>query len=147
MAKVLLIAPPKILRHAITLALFPEHEVYAEESLKAERTGSLKDYDLLIVDGASVPQDGQLTAELTRAIHNSKTPTLWLEEEGSSNPPKREKLMILKKPVEKDAFQAAVDRLLSPEVPPRKRQGSPIELVDVVEEAPASRQKPKGKAK
>lgn len=147
MAKVLVIAAPKILRHALTLALFPEHEVRGEESLNAEKTASIKDYDLLIVDGASCPQHGRLTGELARAIRDAKIPILWLEEEGFSNPPEREKLRIVKKPVEREAFRSAVDRLLSPDAPRRNRQSSPIELVDVVEEAPAGRQRPKGKAK
>ena len=58
---------------------------------------------------------------MTGAIRGCKTPTLWLEEDESSRPPKREKLSVVKRPVEKKAFQSALAGLLSPESVPRGR--------------------------
>ncbi len=132
MGKILLIEPSKILRQAIALSLFPEHEVQVEEGISASGVGSLKDYDLLIVDGAALRESDQLTPEITRAIQGCKIPTLWLEEDESARPPKREKLLIVKKPIEKEPFQSALAGLLSPQSVSRKAPGS---LVSVSGEA------------
>ena len=169
MGKVLLIEPQKILRQAISLSLFPQHEVQVEEGFGASQLGSLKDYDLLIVDGAALRESKQLTAEVTRAIQGCKTPTLWLEDDATSHAPRRERLTIVKKPIEREPFQSVVDAFLSPETSPKRRvtssavasaraethsreakkkpaapsqQGSFqfIDLVDVVEEKPSPRQ-------
>ncbi|MFQ5904289.1 MAG: hypothetical protein ACE5JO_11420 [Candidatus Binatia bacterium] len=169
MGKILLIEPSKILRQAIALSLFPEHEVQVEESISASGVGSLKDYDLLIVDGAALRESDQLAPEITRAIQGSKIPTLWLEGEEPSRPPKREKLFIVKKPIERETFQSTLAGLLSPQSVPKKgtvslaavgaeasrpkraakksRAEAPqqtkfqfIDLVDVVEEQPPPKQ-------
>lgn len=169
MGKILLIEPHKILQQAISLSLFPEHEVQVEEGIGVSGIGSLKDYDLLIVDGAALWESDQLTPEVTRAIQGCKTPTLWLEEDEFSHPPKREKLVIVKKPIEREAFQSALAGLLSPPSssgkrissfvaagpktdrpkggPKKRRAETPrqatfqfIDLVDVVEEEPPPRQ-------
>ncbi len=144
MGKILLIEPSKILRQAIALSLFPEHEVQVEEGISASGVGSLKDYDLLIVDGAALRESDQLTPEITRAIQGCKIPTLWLEEDESSRPPKREKLLIVKKPIEKEPFQSALAGLLSPQSVSRKAPQQEkfefIDLVDVVEEPTLTRQ-------
>jgi len=173
MGRILLIEPQKILRQAISLALFQQHDVQVEESLGAAQLASLKDYDLLIVDGAALQESKQLNAEITRAIQGCKTPTLWLEEPGASQAPKREKLLVVRKPIEREPFQSAVDSFLSGETGPKKgaRPASPvvgakppapkqetwkkadaspeqgsfgfIDLVDVVEEDPSPGQEKK----
>lgn len=112
MVKVLLVEPEKILQQAISLALFPDHEVQVEKTLGPEATGALKDYDLLIIDGIALRETGQLTPDVARAIQGCKTPTLWLEEGESSHPPERDKLVVLKKPIEREAFQSALAQLL-----------------------------------
>lgn len=169
MSKILLIEPHKILRRAISLSLSPGHEVHVEESLSASGVGSLKEYDLLIVDGAALRENDQLTPEVVRAIQDCRTPTLWLEGEESSGFPKRDKLLIMRKPIEKEAFQSALDGFLSSQITPKERadslgdgSASPdkrkggvkkrstepsqqadfgfIDLVDVVEEQPSPRQ-------
>ena len=123
MGKVLLIEPQKILRQAISLALFSQHEVHAEESLGASQLAALKDYDLLIIDGGALREGKQLTAEITRAVQSAKTPTLWLEDEAASQAPKREKLLVVRKPIEREPFQSAVDGLLSGKTSPKKEAG------------------------
>ncbi|MGH7770659.1 MAG: hypothetical protein ACREQA_00305 [Candidatus Binatia bacterium] len=158
MGKILLIEPHRILRQAISLFLFPEHEVQVQEDIGASGAGSLSDYDLLIVDGAELRERNKLTPEVTRAIQGCKIPTLWLEEDESSHPPKREKLSVVKRPIEKEAFQSALVGLLSPQSISRGRTTKPaqpkegakkthveepeqetfqfIDLVDIVEEQP-----------
>lgn len=169
MSKILLIEPHKILRRAISLSLSTGHEVHVEESLSASGVGSLKDYDLLIVDGAALRENDQLTPEVVRAIQGCRTPTLWLEGEESSRFPKRDKLLIMRKPIEREAFQSALAGFLSTQNTPKERVGSLvdgsakpnkpkeavkkrsveppqqtdfgfIDLVDVVEEQPPPRQ-------
>jgi len=121
MSKILLIEPYKILRQAISLSLFPEHEVWAEENIDTA-VASLKEYDLLIVDGAALREGGRLTPEVTRAIQASKIPVLWLEEEEGSKLPKNEKLVVVKKPIEKDTFQSALAALLSAPTAPKEEE-------------------------
>ena len=113
MGKILLIEPQKILQQAISLFLFPEHEVRVEDEAGAA-VGSFKDYDLVIIDGAALREHNRLTAEVLRAVQGCKTPTLWLEEEAASQAPKRDKLVVVKKPLEKGALEAAVGDFLSP---------------------------------
>ncbi|MGH7831394.1 MAG: hypothetical protein ACREP8_14580, partial [Candidatus Binatia bacterium] len=96
-----------------------QYEVRAEETLGAPLLAAITGYDLLIIDGAALREDKQLTAELTRAIQDCKTPTLWLEDAGAAQAPKREKLMVLQKPIEKEPFHSAVDGFLSGETSPR----------------------------
>ena len=128
MGRILLIEPHKILRQAIALSLFPEHEVRAQNDLSPSAAGSLKEYDLLIVDGAALQQSNQWTPELARALQACKIPTLWLEDDGSSPPPKRETLKAVRKPVERDAFLSAVARFLSPETPSKRPGRQPAAL-------------------
>lgn len=173
MGKILLIEPQKILRQAIGLALFPDHEVKVEEDI-ARDIGSSKDYDLLIVDGAALRESNRLTPEAIRVIQSCKTPTLWLEEDPASHMIKREKLVVLKKPIERETFQSALNGLLPSPAQSRERRGSLvaaagkgsaaaarkkpgeasdqsafqfIDLVDVVEEEPPSKQRKKSPRK
>ena len=126
MGRVLLIEPQKILQRAVSLALFPEHEVQVEENWGSLKSGSLGEYDLLIIDGGALREGRQLTPEVVRAIQACEIPTLWLEEdESSQQPPKREKIILVKKPIERKAFQSAVSHLFSPQAASRKRGGSP----------------------
>lgn len=175
MGKILLIEPQKILRQAIGLALFPDHEVKVEEDI-ARDIGSSKDYDLLIVDGAALRESNRLTPEAIRVIQSCKTPTLWLEEDPASHTIKRDKLVVLKKPIERETFQSALNGLLPSPAQSRERSGSLvaaagkgsaakaaarkkpgeasdqsafqfIDLVDVVEEEPPSKQRKKSPRK
>ena len=124
MGKVFLIEPLKVLRQAITLFLFPEHDVTGKGDIGASEVAGFKDYDLLIVDAAALRERNSLTPDIIRAIQGCKTPTVWLEEDPSSHTVKREKLVIVKKPIEKEPFQLAVAALLSPPGHARERIGS-----------------------
>jgi DNA-binding response OmpR family regulator len=121
MSKILLIEPERILKQAITLFLFPEHEVEETSSQSAD-SSTLKEYDLLIIDGSALRDRNHLTQEFTRTVQGSDTPTVWLGEDESSLPFAREKLLFIKKPIEREEFLAAMDSLISPETP-RKSGG------------------------
>jgi len=148
MGKILLIGPNRILNQAVSLYLFPQHDVQVKSNLGEIDPKALKEYDLLIVD-APASADGKSGTAVTRSIQKLKTPTLWLEEDGSTLPAKREGLLRLKMPIEREAFQKALDALLSTDKPGKEKSGfrggrreakSPqgdtqfIDLVDIVEE-------------
>jgi len=121
MSKILLIEPERILKQAISLFLFPEHEVEETSSQSAD-SSTLKEYDLLIVDGSALRDRNHLTQEFTRTIQRSDIPTVWLGEDESSLSFEREKLLFVKKPIERDEFLSAMDSLISPKTP-RKSGG------------------------
>lgn len=137
MSKILLIEPYKILRQAISLSLLPEHEVQVDEGLSSDQIGSLDDYDLLIIDAAALRETGRLTTEATGGLQACKTGVLWLEDDESSEVPKRDKLVRIRKPIEKGAFQSALSGLLSSEGVSKPKTGP-----DTAEEAkPAKHEK------
>lgn len=123
MGKILLIEPQKVLRQAISLALFPDYEVKVGDDI-ASHAGSFKEYDLLIVDAAALRESRGLTAEAVRAIQGCQIPTLWLEEEPTSQTLKRDKLIVVKKPIERESFQSALTGLLSSGGPAKGRSSS-----------------------
>jgi len=171
MGKVLLIESSRVLRQAITLFLFPEHEVKTEEEIEKISPGALKDYDLLIVDGGGLREQDRLTPQLTCLLQSCKTPILWLEGNDGSPPFKHEKFSLVRKPLEREALRSALDQLLAPpgaskeaaqsrgaaakaEAPEkadgqRQAEGSQqeafqfVDLVDVVEGEPSSRRSKK----
>lgn len=175
MGKILLVEPLRVVQQAIALALFPDHEVHLQESAGSAGPLAWKDYELVILDGTALRDLGQLTPELVRAVQAAKTPTLWLEEDEDQQPPRRANLVVIKKPIEREAFHSAVAELLSPTGSAKKggksvllsateaesRKGAAnkaaeepaqesfhfIDLVDVVEEEGPGGQKKKGARK
>lgn len=113
MEKILLIEPQSILRQAVSLFLFPEYEVQVREAITAVQVESLPECDLFIIDASALREKGQLPPELMRAIEVCKIPALWLQENGSPEPPNRAKLATVKKPIEREALESAVADLLS----------------------------------
>jgi hypothetical protein len=151
MAKVLLVEPHKVLQQALALSLFPEHDVRVVESIDGSAVSALADVELLIVDAAALREKDQFTAELRRALEASKLAVLWIDESG--DPPKRERLAAIARPVDSATLQSVVAALLpgAAAKPPSKQRDeqktekiaakeaaeSPlIDLVEVVEEVP-----------
>jgi len=152
MGNILLIEPHRVLQQAIALSLFPEHDVRVEDSAGASTAAVLDGMDLVIVDAAALRDSSRLSPELARAIQGSSIPTLWIDENESADPPKRDKLVVVMKPIENAAFQSAVADLLSGSRPRQEREKAvpveektqaakgekakpePIELVEIVEE-------------
>jgi len=169
MARIVLISPDGILSQAIQLFLFPIHEVQAIVDIGIVDAKTLDENDLLIVDGSSPGNNQRPSPELVRSIQRSKSPTLWLEEEDSPCPVKRENLLSVKKPLQRELFQEVLNVLLSGktagkrqigslkgespdgqkslgkktkgEGQARKRNPKPIDLVEVVEEENSPQQK------
>jgi hypothetical protein len=164
MSRILVIQPHKMLQHAFSVALFPEHQVQVMEKIPDD--AALKDVDLVIVDAAALRQQELLAARELRAVQSWKTPTIWLDRDPDSQAPTREKLVWVQAPSGKDTLQRAMAECLgAPEAgkeavkassspgasPPSttgitKQQGAIpatnaeenfIELVEVVEEGSA----------
>jgi len=123
MGKILLIGPNMILNQAVSLYLFPQHDVQVKSNLEEIDPKALQEYDLLIID-APGGADGKSGTDVPRSIQKLKTPTLWLEEDGSTPLAKREGLLSLKIPIEREAFQKALDDLLSTDKPDKEKRGS-----------------------
>lgn len=123
MGKILLIGPNRMLNQAVSLYLFPQHDVQVKSNLEEIDPKALQEYDLLIID-APAGADGKSGTEVTRSIQKLKTPTLWLEEDESTPSPKREGLLSLKMPIERKAFQKALDDLLSTDKPGKEKSDS-----------------------
>ena len=121
MGKILLVEPSRILRQAIRLSLFPENEVRVEERITDSKAESLAEYDLVILDGPELREHGWWSPELDQTIERSGVPVLWLEDEDGVQTSKREKQLILKKPIMKEALQTAVASFFSPSGPEKKQ--------------------------
>jgi len=154
MGKILLIEPHRVLQQAIALSLFPGHDVRVEDGAGASTAAVLDGMDLVIVDAAALRASGRLSPELARSIQGSSIPTLWIDENESADPPKRDKLAVVMTPIENAAFQSALADLLAYSSPQQERkkaalsgeqkaqkgkskvktEGEPIELVEIVEE-------------
>jgi len=158
MGKIFLIEPHRILQQAIALSLFPEHDVQVAEAADAATVDALKEIELLIIDAAALRESDKLSPEINRAIQRSSIPTMWIDETESAGSPNRDKLAVVLKPIESGVFQSAIAGLLSSSNPKkdakksavsgepktRKSKGvqqagaEPIELVEIVEDEPAS---------
>lgn len=158
MSRVLIVESERVLQQALSLALISEHEVTILNALPENGADGLKEFDLIIIDATALRAAGSVTPQTTQAIESSDVPTLWLEEFDSPQAPQRAKLTVLKKPIEKEAFDSAITGLLtvrksSKQEPERarvrkeKEKGIPeqesfqfIDLVDIVEEGSQSEQ-------
>lgn len=150
MSKILLVEPNRMLQQAIALALFPDHKVQiATELPEASELGG---FDAVIVGSIALQDPGKTG----RSVHGWKVPTIWLECVPGAPSPKRERLVAVSTPIEKNQLLSALAECLasrskasdSATVPSRKKargngaasaagEVAVIELVDVVEEGVA----------
>lgn len=157
MGKILLVQPHRVLRHAIALSLFPEHEVETVESVPDAATAGA--FDAVIVDGASLDEVGAPETTVVREVQSWKVPTIWVEDK-SARAFDREKLVVIKHPIEWSALQSALAECLGTKARPQAQtrgaqRGGPekaqagaaaspvIDLVEIVDEA--AKAKLKGK--
>ena len=123
MEKILLIGPNRILNQAVSLYLYPQHDVQVRSDLEDLDPKSLQEYNLIIVDSPA-GADAKSATAVTRSIQKLKTPTLWLELEGCIPCPKREQILSVKMPIEREVFQKALDQLLSSDPQSKKERSS-----------------------
>jgi hypothetical protein len=166
MSHVLVIEPRKILQHAITVALFPDHEARIVETVPETR--SVHECDAVIVDALALREINALPAQALSAMNEWTVPVVWIDGD-APQAPKCANLAVVKRPISRDELRAALATCLGrqlmarADVEPAVQQGSGgsgkliipraakpaqapqiIDLVDVVEESPAqSKQKKK----
>ena len=106
MSKILVIQPYRMLQQAIVFSLFPAHEVRVMEAVPESL--SANDFDAVIVDAASLQETGGLDGKTIDAIQNWKMPILWIESRESTQAPKRDKLVVVKTPIAKEALASSL---------------------------------------
>ncbi len=160
MSRILVVAPRNILRQAISLALFPDHEVQLAALLSDSNASVAKEFDLVIIDSAVFRATGESRGEHLRKLREWKVPTVWIDDIGAGQAAGRDKLVVLTSPIQKDTLQSAIARCLdrssskengtasmtameqrSAKEPKIAEAAGPqiIELVDVVAEPPERR--------
>jgi hypothetical protein len=169
MSRVLVIEPRNILRQAISLALFPDHEVQTATFLPDGNAAAAKEFDLVIIDSAALRETSTSSSQIFRTVQGWKVPTIWIDDTGGHQAPARDNLVMLTGPIQKDTLQSAVAKCLG--ISSSKQNGSVlakermttkesrtvavsqvtgpqvIELVDVVAEPPARRKSKKQQTK
>jgi hypothetical protein len=163
MGKILVVEPRNMLRQAISLALFPDHEVQMAALLSESNAAVAKEFDLVIIDSAALRATNSLSSQLVRTVQSWKVPTIWIDDTGARQAPASDKRVVLSGPIQKESLQSAVTKCLAvssskqngpTSVPAKKpmaikeastvaasQSSGPeiIELVDVVAEPPQSR--------
>jgi len=157
MSTVWLVEPDKMLRHAFTVALFPEFQIEVVDALPVTAPD---DVDVLIVDAAALQDREPEAARRSDALANWHLPIIWIDGDQPAQAPDRDQCIRLNRPVAKDALRRALAQCLSAttmakstvsaepvKTPVRKKTRTKkavetatgetrniIELVDVVEE-------------
>ena len=112
MSRILVVEPRNILRQAIGLALFPDHEVQMAAWLSDSDATVAQEFDLVIVDSAALRATNTLNSQLVRAVQSWKVPTIWIDDTGARQAPARDKLVVLTGPIQKESLQSAVTKCL-----------------------------------
>lgn len=159
MSRILLIEPYRMLQQAIVLALFPEHQVEAVETLPDVRPAAIDGYDVAIIDVASLDEKG-LSEQTIQACQTSQTPIIWVASENGSPVARRPDDVVLQRPLAREPLAAALAHCLAlssnrkagtdeaekggtetlvndatqPDRPVNESDGEIIELVDVVDD-------------
>jgi hypothetical protein len=110
MSRILVIQPHKMLQHAFSVALFPEHQVEVMEMFPD--VAAVKNVDLVIVDAAALRERDSLTTRDLGDVQNWKTPTIWIDRAAVAQAPTSEKLMVIDQPIGKDTLQKALAECL-----------------------------------
>jgi DNA-binding NtrC family response regulator len=172
MSKILVVEPRNILRQAISLALFPDHEVQTATFLSDSNAAAIaKEFDLVIIDSGALGETSNSSSQLIRTVQGWKVPTIWIDDIGGNQAHAYDQLVVLTRPIQKDALQSVVAKCL--DMSSSKQNGitsiavkermttkeattvaasqvtgpQVIELVDVVAEPPARRKSKKQQTK
>jgi DNA-binding response OmpR family regulator len=109
MSKILLVEPYKMMQQAIAVALFPAHEIEIAETLpEADTVAAIKNYDVVLMDAAALREKDCLSAQTARALQTSRVPIIWLESEAGSGIETRDRVVVLHRPITRDALTAAL---------------------------------------
>ena len=167
MSRILLIEPDRMLRHALTIGLFPDHQV---EAASAVPEAAAKDWDLLIVDAGALQERNLLSACERERLQKLQLPLLWFGPDGALLESDRDRWRRLQAPLTNEILRRALAQCLGasvaatkgiveqaaqspvetpPITPPKARKKKNtvppelsdgkkfIELVEIVEDEPA----------
>jgi hypothetical protein len=98
-----------MLRHALTIALFPEHQVAAAPAVPDAAT---KGFDLLIVDAAALQERNLLSARECERLKAWKLPLLWFGPDAALAQFERDRWLRLQAPLSKEILRRAVAQCL-----------------------------------
>jgi hypothetical protein len=110
MSRILVIQPYKMLQHAFSVALFPEHQVQVMEAIPDAM--AMKEFDAVVVDAGALREQNSLAASELRKVQGWKIPTVWIEKETEAQAPAREKLVVVDRPSGKEALRKALAECL-----------------------------------
>ncbi|SRR6266498_3374902 len=170
MSRILVVEPRNILRQAISLALFPDHEVQTATFLSDNNVAVVKEFDLVIIDSGALGETSNSSSQLIRTVQGWKVPTIWIDDTGAGQAHAHDQL-VLTPPIQKEALQSVVAKCLGMSSSKQNRITSiavkermttkeartvaaaqvtdpqVIELVDVVAEPPERRKSKKQQTK
>jgi hypothetical protein len=113
MSRVLVVEPQKILQQAITLSLFPEHDVQLSVDFSDNAAAAARNFDLVIIDAAALREGNALSAPLLAMLPNWKVPTIWIQDGGAPPAPSGGRVVVLTRPLQKHDLQLAVVECLT----------------------------------
>jgi hypothetical protein len=113
MGKILVVEPRRMLQQALSLILVPDHELRFTARIPSVDDRSVTEYDVLIVDAASLREQNSLGAQEVCALQDSGVPTLWIEDSDVEFAPQPGNFVIIQRPIEKKALLSALAECLS----------------------------------
>jgi hypothetical protein len=110
MSTILFINGYRMLQQAVAVSLFPDHEVRITDTVPDP--AAIGGVEAVIVDAASPEQADGMIARAAREALKWNIPVIWIEEPGSSQAPQRDRLVVIRTPLERGALHAAVTESL-----------------------------------
>jgi hypothetical protein len=112
MSRLLVIEPNIMMRHALAVALIPDHLAHFVDALP--EAPALENVDGIIVDAAMLRHGATLTSVDLQAIDNWKVPTVWIDDLETVSTPERVNWVTLKMPVQRERLLKAVFDCVNP---------------------------------
>jgi hypothetical protein len=106
MSRLLVIEPNVMMRHALAVALIPDHLAQFIDELPA--APALENVDGIIVDAAMLRQGAKLAPADLQAVDSWKVPTVWIDDLEPASTPERVNWVTLKMPVQRERLLKAV---------------------------------------
>ncbi|MSP40571.1 MAG: hypothetical protein EXR70_18955 [Deltaproteobacteria bacterium] len=111
MSRILLIEPDRMLRHALTLALVPDHQVAPAQALPEAMP---LDVDLLIVDAAALQRRELFSPRQREDLASWHLPVLWFGADGTLPENGRDDWRRVTLPLTQETIRGAVVQCLTP---------------------------------
>ena len=129
MSRILLIEPDLMLRHALTIALFPEHQVAAASAVP---DWAAQDLDLLIVDAGALQERSLLSARERARLQKMELPLLWFGPDAALPDCDRDRWLRLQAPLNKEDLRRGLAQCLGATGPTKVPAGQAEQAPDDV---------------